>query len=380
MYAYEEIRWVHLEPTDKCNAACPQCLRNDHGGPVVPSLPLTELRLEDALIIFPPDFVRQLDWIYACGNFGDPAVARDLFDIYEYFRDCNPHLKLGMHSNGGIRDAVFWRRLGRLITPGRGYMRFAIDGLADTNHIYRRNVRWELLMRNVAAFIEAGGNAEWEFLVFRHNEHQVDEARRLADALGFSRFELKMTGRFIDQEKMAYFDSMDVQDRDGTVVGKLERPDKPEHQNQALARLSTLRERYGSLDAYYDVTPIACKVQAQKAIYVSAEGLVFPCCWLGGLVHRGGDRERRPLLAMLDAVGGREQISALHRPIRDILEDRFFQELLPQSWQCDSVADGKLRTCAQVCGGEFQPMNEQSAHARRHYAGFAASPAGSWDD
>ena len=46
-------------------------------------------------------------------------------------------------------------------------------------------------MRNVRAFVEAGGgNAEWDFIVFRHNEHQVEQARMLADGpLGFSMFE-----------------------------------------------------------------------------------------------------------------------------------------------------------------------------------------------
>ncbi len=54
MFSYEEIRKVHLELTDKCNAACPQCSRNERGGPVNPLLPLTELTLDDIKTIFPP--------------------------------------------------------------------------------------------------------------------------------------------------------------------------------------------------------------------------------------------------------------------------------------------------------------------------------------
>jgi MoaA/NifB/PqqE/SkfB family radical SAM enzyme len=34
MYNYEDIREVHLEVTQRCNAACPMCDRNENGGAV----------------------------------------------------------------------------------------------------------------------------------------------------------------------------------------------------------------------------------------------------------------------------------------------------------------------------------------------------------
>jgi MoaA/NifB/PqqE/SkfB family radical SAM enzyme len=86
MYPYESIRQVHLELTDKCNAACPQCARSDHGGPLNPQLSLTELTLQDVTTILPPHFGAQLDSLYACGNYGDPIVARDCLQIFQYFR------------------------------------------------------------------------------------------------------------------------------------------------------------------------------------------------------------------------------------------------------------------------------------------------------
>src|SRR5688572_12111201 len=104
MYPYETIRQVHLELTDKCNAACPQCARSDHGGPVNPQLRLTELTLHDVRRIFSPPFVEQLRSLYACGNYGDPIVARDCLEIFQYFRACNPDIKLGIHTNGGARS------------------------------------------------------------------------------------------------------------------------------------------------------------------------------------------------------------------------------------------------------------------------------------
>ena len=51
-----------------------------------------------------------------------------------------------------------------------------LDGLEDTNHIYRRYTDWSKIERNAKTFLNAGGKGSWVFIVFKHNEHQVDEA------------------------------------------------------------------------------------------------------------------------------------------------------------------------------------------------------------
>ncbi len=370
MYAYEDIRQVHLELTDKCNAACPQCPRNDRGGAVNPRLPLTELTLDDIRKILPPDFVEQLKKIYACGNYGDPIVARDCLDIFRYLRECSPHIYLGIHTNGGVRSADFWRKLGKILPKGKGYVRFGIDGLEDTNHIYRRNVRWKTLMRNVSVFVEGGGNAEWDYLVFRHNEHQVDDARRLADELGFTMFNAKRTARFINTTRMEYINSTPIKDKDGKTVGRLEHPLNPAYQNEGLQGLKDLRDRYGNMGRYYDQACIHCKVQARGAIYVSADGYVFPCCWLGKH-HHPMKADRRQVLDQLDGLGGSDHIDARKRSVKAIVEDDFFQRLVPGSWHKSSIAEGKLQTCARFCGQGFTANDVQSEplrNARRQRA------------
>ena len=360
MYAYEAIREVHLELTDKCNAACPQCARSDHGGPVNPHLPLTELRLDDVRTILWPQFVLQLERLYACGNNGDPILARDCLEIFQYFRSCNPKIKLGIHTNGGARSLGFWQRLGSLLTKGTGYVRFGIDGLEDTNHIYRRNVRWAVLMRNVKAFVASGGNAQWDYIVFRHNEHQVEQARKLAEDLGFTAFNVKTTGRFLDWEKAEQIQATPVKNRDGNVVSQVERPLSRAYQNEALVGLQDLQNRYGSMDRYLDRAEIHCKVQARNSIYVSAEGHVLPCCWLAGLLRNRSAKRRAEIFDPLEALGGASHVDARQRGMRAIVEDQFFQSAVPGSWSKPSCAQGKLRTCARICGHDFKLFEAQS--------------------
>jgi len=46
MYRYEDIKEVHLEVTQKCQAACTMCDRNMNGGADNPHITNAELSLE----------------------------------------------------------------------------------------------------------------------------------------------------------------------------------------------------------------------------------------------------------------------------------------------------------------------------------------------
>ena len=83
-----------------------------------------------------------------------------------------PDLHLDLHTNGSARRPQWWRELAEIMKSGPHYLRFGIDGLADTNHPLSPRHRLENSDAQRAAFIEAGGRAEWDFLVFRHNEHR----------------------------------------------------------------------------------------------------------------------------------------------------------------------------------------------------------------
>jgi hypothetical protein len=49
---------------------------------------------------------------------------------------------------------------------------WGIDGLEDTNHLYRQDVEWNKVMDRVKWFIDAGGHATWKWIPFLHNKHQ----------------------------------------------------------------------------------------------------------------------------------------------------------------------------------------------------------------
>lgn len=357
MYPYNEINTVHLEVTTKCNARCPMCLRNVFGGKVNPHLPITELRLSDIQKIFPVEFLKQLRRLYMCGNYGDPIMASDTLEIFRYFRECNPNLHLEMFTNGSGRGEDWWRELAGVVNR----VRFSIDGLDEVNAIYRRGTKWPLIQRSMKAFLGAGGEAEWDFIVFRHNEHQVEEARAFAKQLGFKAFHVKKTGRFFSNTQSTVKDAQEVHGPEGQIEYYLEQPLNSKYLNQALQKEDKIAAEFGSLKAFFAKTPIDCKVAKEKSIYVSGEGHVFPCCWTANQLypwyypHQGA-----PIWKMLKQLpGGVNSLSALQRPIRDIVEGVFFQKDLPGSWNIEGFENGRLFVCGKTCGKGFDAFKAQ---------------------
>jgi MoaA/NifB/PqqE/SkfB family radical SAM enzyme len=346
MYKYEEIVEVHLELTSRCNASCPQCPRNVDGGQVNPHLPLTELSLGDIKRIFPRAFVKQLHHIYMCGNYGDAMTARDTLEAFEYFRECNPTIRLRLYTNGSGRNPAWWRRLASTID----LCKFAIDGLSDTNAIYRRGTDWQKIMESVEAYIGAGGRAEWSFIVFQHNEHQVEEARRLSQRMGFEKFTVVKTMRFASTGRVQ--PKADVRDRKGAHAASISLPQNPDYQNQRLVQIDKLVRQRDDYLSYLNEVEVRCIAQRPNSIYVSAEGLVFPCCYVAQIYPwRPGPGAAQVWELINRLARQKDSLNALDNSLRQIIEGPFFQSFIPNGWN-DTVADGKLRVCAQKCGRE----------------------------
>jgi hypothetical protein len=200
------------------------------------------LRIEHIQQHFSDRVLAGLDKMFMCGNYGDPAAGYYTMDIYNYFRRVNPEITLGMNTNGAIQSTFFWHALGRLFNKPKDYCVFSIDGLEDSNHVYRRNVNWDKLMSNVQAFIAAGGSAHWDMLVYKHNQHQVDACEQLARDMGFTWFRAKVSKR--------------------DYVNGLEAP---------IGWQRVIRTP-GAID---------CHAVAEKSAFIDARGRLSPCCWQG---------------------------------------------------------------------------------------------------
>ena len=356
MYKYKDIRAIHLEVTQNCQAACPMCDRNMNGEGINPHINLDELSLEDCKKIFSPAFISQLKTMYMCGNLGDPIIAQDTLEIFRYFRENNSNMWLSMNTNGGARDENWWMELAQIFA-GSGAVIFSVDGLRSTNHLYRQGVVWDNVERSMKAFIKGGGRARWDFLIFEHNQHQVEEAEALAKEWGVEKFMKKKTGRFVDA-KTNKKEKHQAKDRKGKDTAELKKPDE-KYQNKALSKQDKIIEKYGSMDAYYDAAPIVCKVKKENSLFITAEGLALPCCWTAGRMYKWWHKDPyiEQIWTHIDIAGGKNAIDA-RNGLKEVFNTGIF-DTIERSWKYESCSLGKLKVCAMKCGAEFDPFAEQ---------------------
>jgi MoaA/NifB/PqqE/SkfB family radical SAM enzyme len=255
-YDLDQTETLHIELNARCNAACPQCARFS-GDAVNPDLAaqgeLTVDRLRERL---PTHLVKKLKKLLVCGPFSDPAMSNNLKPILKWFRAHNPDIVLGLNTNGSLRTPSWWSDLAKIMDQPLDYVVWSIDGLEDTNHIYRRNTSWQKIMNNSQAFIQAGGRAHWDMLIFDHNQHQVQAAQQLAQQRGFTWFRCKVSNRF---------------------------------QEQPVSWLSPPRGH----DPVVSTGAIQCDSLHNRTLYMDSNGTFYPCCFINTTVFSHPPGEMR---------------------------------------------------------------------------------------
>lgn len=289
MWIERDIRVIHLEPTDVCQASCPQCSRETDAN--FDARQRHHVTVDQLQNMIPPSVLCSLQKVLLCGCYGDPAAGRHSLEIMQWFRHHQPNITLGLHSNGGIASTDWWRELAGLMRHSEDYVVFSIDGLEDTNHLYRRGVSWHRVMQNVAAYINEGGPAHWDMLVYQHNQHQVQACEDLARDIGFRWFRAKVTRR--------------------PMTGELQ---VPQGWNQP---------RSGHV--------IQCHALEERSIYIDAQARVSPCCWLGArqsdFVHDFAEvqmtwRTDHPNPVCQDACGAVSGVTAFQQQWQKTVEFR----------------------------------------------------------
>jgi hypothetical protein len=56
---------------------------------------------------------------------------------------------------------------------------------------------------------------------------------------------------------------------------------------------------------------------------------------------------------------GKDKLNAIEYSLEEIINGEFFQEVVPNSWNKSSCADGKLAVCAKTCGTKYDAFSEQ---------------------
>ena len=377
MFTFEGISEYQLELTTYCNAACPQCPRNINGGKVNPHLKLEHLSREVIDNAFTTELCNSLRQVFFCGSYGDPIMHPNFLDILRDFRKKSPTLWLYMHTNGGAHDVDFWRDVAVIIGE-HGQVDFNIDGLADTNHIYRRNTDFDIIITNAEAFIRSGGRAVWNYIIFEHNQHQIDEAKLLSQLIGFKEFKSRATGRFLNHKTMETFDSWPVEDRKGNRVFEIKPTTLETHKNQSIEFLPQLKKQYPDITEYFKTVDICCDSLEHKRVAINAHGMVLPCNMLNHNLQdaRFFDADVLPCSNALSNVNGKNQVAEFvnahgadtlnikNNTLEQVFKSSFWTSLT-QSWTHQTYPE-RLFECAMTCGKQFTKVWDQTKMTKKY--------------
>ena len=274
-----QINSIHIEASTYCNARCPQCPRNFNGWNILNTNEV-HLNIEKLKLIvnqLPSDVMGLFN-----GNYGDPMMHPKITEMTKLFSNNN----VIVVTNGSIGKLKTFEELAKQSVK----VWFSIDGLEDTNHIYRQDVSWDKLMQRVKHFINNGGTAIWKFVIFRHNAHQVNEAETLSKKLGFKEF-------FVINDNRNYGP---ILNNNGKEIGWLlpHDEDKQPYVYDIDYELDLINNKFKLQNVYNDAT-INCKTLENKEIYMNVYGEILPCCFHG--VNQHINSKGNTLQEMLDS-------------------------------------------------------------------------------
>lgn len=259
---FDTIKWLHAEPSTRCNAWCSSCGRNNSG------FGLTDFVIEDLKTERLKEVIEMLPNLHTvqfCGNLGDPCASKIINDQLAIIKDKD--LNLQLHTNGSLRAAQWWTELAKQFGD-KIEVWFGIDGLEDTHAIYRQGTNWQKIIDNATAFIQAGGRAIWQFIPFAHNEHQIKDCMKMATSIGFSRFEFVKNARYKDQ----HFDYQTGQPVDIKAWSQ--------HESQWQRHGGILDKTQKKIEKKI-VLEKDCMHLAMPSIFLNASGVISPCCYFG---------------------------------------------------------------------------------------------------
>ena len=273
MFYPNKLRHIHLEPTRDCNARCPQCSRTD--GCTLNTktdLIIDEITAEEFRDLLNTPAFSGIEQILISGNYGDIVMHTHPREFIEVLIE--KKINVHVNTNGGGLSKEFWSWLGTTDV----IVEFAIDGLEDTHHLYRRNTRYDVVMNNAKTFIDAGGTAHCAMNLFKHNEHQKEDVKNICEKMGFKHIKFRPDERFFSIEPIACYDN------EGNITHYLE-PTTEYVERFKKKDLPQFMTAVPAAEEFQELSKtIECRALSPKSlnssIYISGEMKAWPCCWM----------------------------------------------------------------------------------------------------
>lgn len=137
-------------------------------------------------------------------NWGEPFLNANILDMVRATRAAGIGTTISSNLNLVRRGDDF---LGEVVDSGLDHLTVSLDGTTqEVYETYRRGGDLEAVLHNMRTLLEhrrrsraATPVVEWQFLVMKHNQHQIEDARRMAREIGVDRIRFTSAGLPFEQ-------------------------------------------------------------------------------------------------------------------------------------------------------------------------------------
>ncbi len=264
---------LNVEPGNICNLKCPLCPTGRGDSSLVKGF----LTLKNFKNIF-DQFKGRLKTVNLY-SWGEPLLNPEFFDIVRYIKRANKKIYVVTSTNLNIDDKSC---MDNLISCGVDELIVSCDGAGeDTYTQYRRGGDFNLVVRNMKYLsskrkeVLSVTRIVWNFLVFRHNEHEVEKARAMAEGIGVE-FRVGLMRTYMKDEILKPHKEAIAKDIDWI-------PDKSEYSAYDKERLAPKKVIKTCRKPWQEIT-------------VNWNGEVFPCCAIYGDGFSVADTNLAPIV------------------------------------------------------------------------------------
>jgi MoaA/NifB/PqqE/SkfB family radical SAM enzyme len=136
------------------------------------------------------------EFVCFCGQISDPIYHANFLSLLEHVSKIKDK-KFSINTNGTRKKIEWWKRAFELTKDNVKWV-FGLDGTdQETANIHRVNTRFDEVMEVMKLGASMGCYIEWQFIVFRHNEHQLELAKSMAKEIGVD-LNVRISGRWLD--------------------------------------------------------------------------------------------------------------------------------------------------------------------------------------
>jgi MoaA/NifB/PqqE/SkfB family radical SAM enzyme len=177
-----------IDPTDNCNLNCPLC----------PTGMNRKGRARGFMDIEKYKIIINENYNYLFGidlyNWGEPLLHKEIFEMASYAQEKNISVTISSNLNYLTDDMAE-----KAVMSGLDKLIVSIDGASGAAYSqYKRGGQLHTVLDNARKIINYKNlhNSKrpvmvWQFLVFRHNEHEIEQAGQMAQETGFNKFIVK---------------------------------------------------------------------------------------------------------------------------------------------------------------------------------------------